>query len=381
MSSFPALPNGGSKRTRRMRSVQGQLGGNEKKKGKNRSRGKGKNNANQVPDLTGHPEEFLALEKSGAPPFLIKTYQLISQCEDELAEWSDGGETFTVKDTAQFAKKEIPKYFEHNNFSSFSRQLNFYGFKKVPQKAIRIDQEGVKNASGHVRFYNEKFKRGHISLLAEIMRSTKTAAVGTQSEEVQALTSRVASLETQLSNMKYDFENLQQQVKSFFYQQGSDMISHGQNQTQSPMHNSSTSTSDMNAGAAAYEPSTAYDPSTTYEPSTVYEPSNTYYGTTHAAPSTATTRTSAGSARVMPSMPPPPISGISRLLSAGGFSLGDADLKDLDNLDFSFSGPERVPSYANVVHPSAEVSNLRRMGSLTLRNEAPRTDIQGQAQV
>jgi hypothetical protein len=235
-----------------MRSVQGQLGGNEKKKGKNRSRGKGKNNANQVPDLTGHPEEFLALEKSGAPPFLIKTYQLISQCEDELAEWSDGGETFTVKDTAQFAKKEIPKYFEHNKFSSFSRQLNFYGFKKVPQKAIRIDQEGVKNASGHVRFYNEKFKRGHISLLAEIMRSTKTAAVGTQSEEVQALTSRVASLETQLSNMKYDFENLQQQVESFFYQQGSDMISHGQNQTQSPMHNSSTSTSDMNAGAAAY---------------------------------------------------------------------------------------------------------------------------------
>jgi len=369
MSSLPALPNGGSKRTRRMRSVQGQLGGNEKKKGKSRSRGKGKNNANQVPDLTGHPEEFLALEKSGAPPFLIKTYQLISKCEDELAEWSDGGETFTVKDTAQFAKKEIPKYFEHNNFSSFSRQLNFYGFKKVPQKAIRIDQEGVKNAAGHVRFYNEKFKRGHIGLLAEIMRSTKTAAVDTQSEEVQALTSRVASLETQLSNMKYDFENLQQQVKSFFYQQGSDMISQGQNQTQIPMHNSSSS--DMNAGAAAYEPS------------------NTYYtATTPAAPSTATTRTSAGSARgdtsYMPSMPPPmpgpPMTTASRWGSVG-FSMSDADLENFDSLDFSFNGPERVPSYANVVNPSVEVSNLQRMGSLTLRNEAPKTDIQGQAQV
>ena len=373
MSSFPALPNGGSKRTRRMRSVQGQLGGNEKKKGKNRSRGKGKNNANQVPDLTGHPEEFLALEKSGAPPFLIKTYQLISQCEDELAEWSDGGETFTVKDTAQFAKKEIPKYFEHNNFSSFSRQLNFYGFKKVPQKAIRIDQEGVKNASGHVRFYNEKFKRGHISLLAEIMRSTKTAAVGTQSEEVQALTSRVASLETQLSNMKYDFENLQQQVESFFYQQGSDMISHGQNQTQIP----NSSTLDMNAGAAAYQPSTAYEPSNTYNSAT-----------TPAAPLVDTTRTSAGGTRgdtsCMPSMPPPmpgpPTTTASRWGSVG-FSISDADLENFDSLDFSFSGPERVPSYANVVNPSVEVSNLQRMGSLTLRNEAPNTDIQGQAQV
>jgi len=369
MSSFPALPNGGSKRTRRMRSVQGQLGGNEKKKGKSRSKGKGKNHANQVPDLTGHPNEFLELEKSGAPPFLIKTYQLISKCEDELAEWSDGGETFTVKNTAQFAKKEIPKYFEHNNFASFSRQLNFYGFKKVPQKAIRIDQEGVKNAAGHVRFCNEEFKRGHIGLLAKIIRSTKNPAAGTQSEEVKALTSRVSSLETQLSNMKYDFENLQQQVKSFFYQQSSDMISQSQDQTQIPMNNPSAS--DMSAGAAAYEPSTYY------------------YETSAAAPSTATTATTAGSARgdvrYMPSMPPPmpgpPMKGISRLLSAGGFSLGDVDLKDLDNLEFSFNGPERLQSYANVTNPSVEVSNLQRMGSLTLRSEAPKIDMQGQAQV
>jgi len=34
-------------------------------------------------------------------------------------------------------------------------------------------------------------------------------------------------------------------------------------------------------------------------------------------------------------MPGPPMKGISRLLSAGGFSLGDVDLKDLDNLEFS----------------------------------------------
>ena len=50
---FPPPP--GNKRNRRMRSVQGQLGGGDKKKGKG-----GKKR-----------DEFVALERSGAPPFLI----------------------------------------------------------------------------------------------------------------------------------------------------------------------------------------------------------------------------------------------------------------------------------------------------------------------
>ena len=34
---------------------------------------------------------------------------------------------FVVKDPDTFASQIIPQYFDHNKFSSFARQLNFYG--------------------------------------------------------------------------------------------------------------------------------------------------------------------------------------------------------------------------------------------------------------
>ena len=171
-------------------------------------------NNNRELDFTGHPEKILQLEMSGAADFIIKTYQMLTTCDKDLAEWSDGGENFTIKNSKKFAKNEIPKYFDHCNFASFSRQLHFYGFKKVSQKTIRLDH----TSSSHVKFFNEKFKRGHIRLLQEIKRSTNSGAgdanANNQSEEVNLLKRKVSLLETQCSNMKDDFENLKRQFRS-----------------------------------------------------------------------------------------------------------------------------------------------------------------------
>ena len=128
---------------------------------------------------------------------------------------SDDGETFVVKNTTKLANIEIPKYFDHKNFSSFSRQLNFYGFKKVPNKTIRIDQKD-KSASGHVRFYNDKFKRGRTDLLNKIQRSTKNGGNTqnqAQAQEMRALKEKVSSLETQVSSMSFEMRTLQDQVR------------------------------------------------------------------------------------------------------------------------------------------------------------------------
>ncbi|XP_055805829.1 heat stress transcription factor B-2a-like [Solanum dulcamara] len=95
-------------------------------------------------------------------PFLSKTYDLLKEQEEEnnnnikVVSWNGEGNGFVVWCPDEFSEVMLPKYFKHNNFSSFIRQLNTYGFKKV--------------ASKRWEFQHEKFQKGCRHLLAEITR-------------------------------------------------------------------------------------------------------------------------------------------------------------------------------------------------------------------
>ena len=56
---------------------------------------------------------------------------MIDRCDPEIATWSPQGDNFVVKNVEKFSAVVLPQYFKHSNFSSFARQLNFYGFRKV----------------------------------------------------------------------------------------------------------------------------------------------------------------------------------------------------------------------------------------------------------
>jgi hypothetical protein len=186
---------GSSKRTMRMRSLQGQNLGNGKKKG---ASGKGK--SFKAHGFDGH-----------IAPFLEKTYDLITNCDENIASWWDDGESFVVKDPDLFALEWIPKYFDHNKFQSFSRQLNFYGFKKLPNKAIRVADNDPDMAKT-VRFYNEFFKRGRHDLLHNIKRSTRGGKDGEENSEIQELKEKVQYLESELSELHNVVKIMQKQM-------------------------------------------------------------------------------------------------------------------------------------------------------------------------
>lgn len=69
----------------------------------------------------------LESQRSIPTPFLTKTYNLVDDKSiDDVISWNEDGSTFIVWNPTVFASNLLPKYFKHNNFSSFVRQLNTY---------------------------------------------------------------------------------------------------------------------------------------------------------------------------------------------------------------------------------------------------------------
>lgn len=92
----------------------------------------------------------------GVTPFLTKTFEMVDDPATNNAVSWRGDDSFVVKDPGLFSTKILPCYFKHNNLSSFVRQLNIYGFRKV--------------ASDCWEFAHPKFRKGRLGLLKEISR-------------------------------------------------------------------------------------------------------------------------------------------------------------------------------------------------------------------
>lgn len=95
--------------------------------------------------------------KAAPSPFLLKTYMLVDDpATDNVVSWNSDGTGFVVWQPAEFAGDLLPTLFKHSNFSSFVRQLNTYGFRKV--------------ATSRWEFCNERFQKGRKELLCQIRR-------------------------------------------------------------------------------------------------------------------------------------------------------------------------------------------------------------------
>ncbi|PUZ70995.1 hypothetical protein GQ55_2G279200 [Panicum hallii var. hallii] len=109
----------------------------------------------------GQPASSKQRATGGPAPFLTKTHQMVEEAStDEVISWAEQGRSFVVWKPVELARDLLPLHFKHCNFSSFVRQLNTYGFRKV--------------VPDRWEFANDNFRRGEQGLLSGIRRRKST---------------------------------------------------------------------------------------------------------------------------------------------------------------------------------------------------------------
>jgi hypothetical protein len=117
-------------------------------------------NTNKANEEQFHSEKYK--KKSDCPNFLLKLYQILENDEyKDIIHWGDDGTYFVVQNLHDFTENILSKYYKHNNFSSFIRQLNMYDFHKRKS-----------NSNEHI-FEHKNFIRDKKELLKLIKRKTK----------------------------------------------------------------------------------------------------------------------------------------------------------------------------------------------------------------
>ncbi|XP_062091057.1 heat stress transcription factor A-9-like [Humulus lupulus] len=161
------------------------------------------------------PVPMEGLHEAGPPPFLNKTFQMVDDPGTEsIVSWGQARDSFIVWDSHEFSKNLLPKYFKHCNFSSFIRQLNTYGFKKIDPDRWEFANKGFQGGKKHLLKNIKRRSKYNRQLNEALTLPMSDSAKSGLESEIDTLKEDQSSLRTEILNLRREQNNSQCQITS-----------------------------------------------------------------------------------------------------------------------------------------------------------------------
>ncbi|KAF0699969.1 Aste57867_9486 [Aphanomyces stellatus] len=145
----------------------------------------------------------------GGTMFLKKLFTMMGATPAALGGWCDNGTAFEIRNPKEFARVMLPQYFKHCKFTSFVRQLNFYGFQKFKREVLLVAHETDEKA---LTFSHPFFQQHKPRLLGKIKRKTNYTELNEATSDTCSSGDDVEHLRNEVSGLKNTLALLGHQV-------------------------------------------------------------------------------------------------------------------------------------------------------------------------